>query len=90
MTNAEIVALSERYLFPTYPRAPLAFVRGEGTRVWDADGRCYLDFFSSTVVANLGHRHPALVRAIAEQAERDRAFDLALETLQPAEAIRAA
>jgi predicted acetylornithine/succinylornithine family transaminase len=70
MTNAEIVALSERYLFPTYPRAPLAFVRGEGTRVWDADGRCYLDFFSSTVVANLGHRHPALVRAIAEQAER--------------------
>src|SRR5258708_9418260 len=70
MTNAEIVALSERYLFPTYARAPLAFVRGEGTRVWDADGRCYLDSFSSTVVTNLGHQHPAIVRALTEQAHR--------------------
>jgi acetylornithine/N-succinyldiaminopimelate aminotransferase len=70
MTNAEIVALSERYLFPTYARAPLALVRGEGTRVWDADGRCYLDFFSSTVVTNLGHQHPAIVRAITEQTHR--------------------
>jgi acetylornithine/N-succinyldiaminopimelate aminotransferase len=70
MTNAESIALSDRYLFPTYARAPLALVRGDGTRVWDADGRVYLDFFSSTVVTNLGHRHPAIVRAITEQAER--------------------
>jgi 4-aminobutyrate aminotransferase len=70
MTNAEIIAAADRYLFPTYARAPLALVRGEGTRVWDADGRVYLDFFSSTVVTNLGHRHPAIVRAITEQAER--------------------
>ena len=70
MNSAEIIALADRYLFPTYARAPLALVRGEGTRVWDADGRAYLDFFSSTVVTNLGHRHPAVVRAISEQAER--------------------
>ena len=70
MTTAEIIALADRYLFPTYARAPLALVRGDGTRVWDADGRAYLDFFSSTVVTNLGHRHPAVVRAIHEQAER--------------------
>jgi predicted acetylornithine/succinylornithine family transaminase len=70
MTNAEIIALADRYLFPTYARAPLALVRGDGARVWDADGRAYLDFFSSTVVTNLGHRHPAIVRAITEQAER--------------------
>jgi predicted acetylornithine/succinylornithine family transaminase len=70
MNSAEIIALADRYLFPTYARAPLALVRGEGTRVWDADGRAYLDFFSSTVVTNLGHRHPAIVRAIREQAER--------------------
>jgi acetylornithine aminotransferase len=69
MTGAEIIALADRYLFPTYARAPLALVRGDGTRVWDADGRVYLDFFSSTVVTNLGHRHPAIVRAINEQAE---------------------
>ncbi len=70
MTSAEIIALADRYLFPTYARAPLALVRGEGTRVWDADGRSYLDFFSSTVVTALGHQHPAIVRAITEQAQR--------------------
>ncbi|MGD9764691.1 MAG: aspartate aminotransferase family protein [Candidatus Binatia bacterium] len=70
MTSAEIIALADRYLFPTYARAPLALVRGEGTRVWDADGRVYLDFFSSTVVTNLGHQHPAIVRAIEAQAQR--------------------
>ncbi len=70
MTSAEIISLSDRYLFPIYARAPLALVRGEGTRVWDADGRCYLDFFSSTVVTALGHAHPAVVHAIEEQARR--------------------
>ena len=70
MTSDEIIALADRYLFPTYARAPLALVRGEGTRVWDADGRCYLDFFSSTVVTALGHHHPAITRAIVEQAQR--------------------
>jgi predicted acetylornithine/succinylornithine family transaminase len=70
MTSAEIIALADRYLVPTYARAPLALVRGDGTRVWDADGREYLDFFSSTVVTNLGHQHPAVVRAIERQAHQ--------------------
>jgi len=68
MTNREIIALNDRYLFPLYPRAPIALVRGQGCRVWDADGREFLDFFSSTVVTSLGHAHPAVTRAIAEQA----------------------
>jgi acetylornithine/N-succinyldiaminopimelate aminotransferase len=51
-----------------YPRAPIALVRGQGCRVWDADGKEYLDFFASTVVANLGHAHPRVTQAIAEQA----------------------
>ena len=68
MTNDEIIALNDRYLFPVYPRAPIALVRGQGCRVWDADGKEYLDFFASTVVANLGHAHPRVTRAIAEQA----------------------
>ena len=58
MTNAEIIALNDRYLFPLYPRAPLALVRGQGCRVWDADGKEYLDFFASTVVTALGHCAP--------------------------------
>ena len=70
MTNDEIIALNDRYLFPVYPRAPVALVRGQGCRVWDADGKEYLDFFASTVVANLGHAHPRVTQAIAEQASK--------------------
>ena len=70
MRSAEIIALSDRYQFPVYVRAPLTLVRGQGTRVWDADGHCYLDFFSSTVVTALGHCHPAIVQAIDLQARR--------------------
>ena len=68
MTNAEIIALNERYQFRVYPRAPMALVRGAGCRVWDADGKAYLDCFASTVVTVLGHAHPGVTRAIAEQA----------------------
>lgn len=68
MTNREIIALNERYLFALYARAPLALVRGQGCRVWDADGKEYLDFFASTVVTALGHAHPGVTRAIVEQA----------------------
>jgi acetylornithine/N-succinyldiaminopimelate aminotransferase len=70
MTNAEIIDLSRRYLFQVYARAPFAIVRGRGCRVWDGDGREYLDFFSSTVVTALGHAHPAITAALQEQAER--------------------
>jgi acetylornithine/N-succinyldiaminopimelate aminotransferase len=70
LTNEQIIALNNRYLFPVYPRAPLALVRGQGCRVWDADGKEYLDFFASTVVANLGHAHPRVTAAIAQQAGR--------------------
>jgi len=70
MTNQEIIAQNNRYLFPLYPRAPIALVRGNGCRVWDADGKEYLDFFASTVVVALGHAHPRVTRAIIEQAEK--------------------
>jgi acetylornithine/N-succinyldiaminopimelate aminotransferase len=70
MTNAEIIALNDHYLFRLYARAPIAIVRGAGCRVWDADGAEYLDFFASTVVAALGHAHPAVTRAIVEQANK--------------------
>lgn len=68
MNARELIARSERCLIPVYARAPLALVRGEGTRVWDADGRSYLDFFSSTVVTALGHCHPSIVEALEKQA----------------------
>jgi len=49
---------------------PIAVVRAEGARVWDADGREYLDFAAGIGVLNVGHRHPAVVRAVADQLTR--------------------
>jgi acetylornithine/N-succinyldiaminopimelate aminotransferase len=55
---------------PTYNRADLAFERGEGARLWTADGRRFLDFGSGIATSSLGHNHPHLVRAICDQAAR--------------------
>ncbi len=55
---------------PNYNRADLAFERGDGAWVWTTDGRRFLDFGSGIATSSLGHGHPHLVRAIAEQAAR--------------------
>jgi acetylornithine/N-succinyldiaminopimelate aminotransferase len=51
-----------------YPPQPVTFVRGEGSRLWDLDGKVYLDFLGGLAVTSLGHAHPAVAAAIAEQA----------------------
>ena len=53
---------------PTYRRAPVEFVRGEGARLWDSEGREYLDFLAGISVCSVGHCHPAVVKAIRDQA----------------------
>jgi acetylornithine/succinyldiaminopimelate/putrescine aminotransferase len=58
---------TKQYVLETYGRFPLTVTRGEGTRVWDELGREYLDFCSGIAVCSLGHCHPALTQAIAEQ-----------------------
>jgi acetylornithine/N-succinyldiaminopimelate aminotransferase len=68
MGNQEIIDLSEQYLMATYARFPVALVRGQGVRLWDADGRQYLDFLAGIAVCNLGHCHPNVVAAIRAQA----------------------
>ena len=70
MTNQEIIALTGKYIATTYARYPIALVRGEGCRVWDADGKAYLDFVAGIAVCALGHSHPRLIRAITAQAQR--------------------
>ena len=57
-------------LMPTYNRADLAFVRGEGAWLYTADGRRFLDFGAGIATSSLGHNHPHLVAAIAAQASR--------------------
>jgi len=58
------------HVMPTYARLPVAFVRGEGAWLWDEAGRKYLDALAGIAVSGLGHGHPRLVRAIADQAAR--------------------
>ncbi|MET8869039.1 acetylornithine transaminase [Nonomuraea sp. NPDC004580] len=62
--------LHERFgnaFMPNYGVPPIALARGEGTRVWDADGRPYLDFIAGIATSSLGHAHPALVEAVSRQ-----------------------
>jgi acetylornithine/N-succinyldiaminopimelate aminotransferase len=68
MNTKEIIEMGDKNLMKTYGRIPLALVRGEGARVWDAEGREYLDFVGGLAVCSLGHCHPAVVEAITAQA----------------------
>jgi len=63
-------ALEKKYYQSTFTRQPVTFVRGEGVRVWDAEGRSYLDFVAGIAVNILGHCHPAVVNAICDQAKQ--------------------
>jgi acetylornithine/N-succinyldiaminopimelate aminotransferase len=64
----EIQAREARHVLQTYRRNPISFVRGQGVRLFDSEGREYFDLLSGIGVASLGHAHPAIARAIAEQA----------------------
>ncbi len=69
MRTADAVALTVKYQMANYSRFPVAFVRGEGARLFDAEGREYLDLLGGIAVALLGHAHPGVARAVARQAE---------------------
>src|SRR5690349_6234845 len=64
----DIQTLEAKHVLQTYKRQPITLVRGEGARLWDAEGREYLDLLSGIGVASLGHANPGLARAIADQA----------------------
>ena len=68
LTFDDIQTRESQHVLQTYRRQPVAFVRGKGPRLYDVDGREYLDFVSGIGVASLGHAHPGLAAAIADQA----------------------
>ena len=69
MPTEELRLDAERYMMNTYARAPISIVRGRGSRVYDLEGREYLDFVAGIAVNTLGHSHPDLVSAIQKQAQ---------------------
>jgi acetylornithine/N-succinyldiaminopimelate aminotransferase len=70
MTIADIQKRNDEHIINTYGARKLAFSRGEGATLWDADGKEYLDFFAGIAVCNLGHCHPAVTEALVEQAKK--------------------
>jgi acetylornithine/N-succinyldiaminopimelate aminotransferase len=68
MNITELEALDAQNVMQTYGRLRVAFVRGEGTKLWDSEGNEYLDFLSGLAVTSLGHAHPEVADAIADQA----------------------
>ncbi len=68
MNTAQIKEMDAAYVLPTYGRYPLVVARAQGTRLWDTDGKRYLDFLAGIAVTPLGHCHPAVVEAIVRQA----------------------
>lgn len=68
MTFNDIQQRESRHVLQTYKRQPVAFVRGVGSRLYDTDGREYLDFITGIGVTSLGHAHPGLTSVIADQA----------------------
>lgn len=66
--SQQIMEVYDAHVMGNYARQPVVFVRGEGARLWDAEGREYLDFLAGIAVAGVGHAHPRVARAIADQA----------------------
>ncbi|MDD4356871.1 MAG: acetylornithine transaminase [Smithellaceae bacterium] len=67
MKEKKIMALADDNIMNTYRRVPIALVKGEGPRLWDANGKEYLDLVAGIAVCNLGHSHPNVVKAIKKQ-----------------------
>ena len=68
MKTEELIALTDRNIMRTYNRMPVVLVKGAGAKVWDSEGKAYLDFVAGIAVCSLGHAHPKVVEAIREQA----------------------
>src|SRR3990167_9223542 len=70
MKTSDIIALYDQFVLKTYTRSPLCLVKGKGSKVWDLEGKEYLDFFPGWAVSGLGHCHPDVVHAIKNQARK--------------------
>lgn len=70
ITSMDPIDLEDRFSSGVYSQQPIVIVRGEGARVWDTAGKEYIDCIGGHGVANVGHAHPAVAQAVAEQAQR--------------------
>lgn len=66
----KVVEMYNKYIMCTYKRVPFCLERAKGAKVWDIDGKMYLDFFPGWAVSGIGHCHPMVASAIAKQAKK--------------------
>src|SRR3954467_10893069 len=69
-TSAELLAIASKRLYPNYKPAGMVLARGKGCELFDVEGKRWLDLCAGVAVCSVGHAHPKLVSAIAEQAAR--------------------
>jgi acetylornithine/N-succinyldiaminopimelate aminotransferase len=67
--SADLIKRADQVMAATYQRFPVVFIKGQGCRLWDTDGRSYTDFVAGIAVCNLGHAHAQIGEAIARQAQ---------------------
>lgn len=70
MSEKEIMASANEYIMNTYKRFPVVLVKGSGVKVWDVNGKEYLDFAAGIAVCSLGHSHPQVIAAVKKQIEK--------------------
>ena len=70
MKKEEVFQSYKDFIMPTYTKAPLIFVKGKGSQLWDIQGKAYLDFFPGWGVGNLGHCHPKVMQAVRDQVSK--------------------
>lgn len=68
ISNKHLYQLDKEHYLPTFNRFPIAFIKGSGSRLWDADGKEYIDMLAGIAVNAVGHCHPEVVKAIQDQA----------------------
>jgi len=69
-TSKQLIEIDKDNYLQTFKRYPVVFAKGEGAKIWDIEGREYIDALSGIAVNTLGHQHPALVKTIQEQASK--------------------
>ena len=70
VTQADLLSLADQVLLKNYRQQPIVLTRGKGVELWDVEGNRFLDMTAGISVCCLGHSHPRLAKAIAEQAGR--------------------
>jgi acetylornithine/N-succinyldiaminopimelate aminotransferase len=67
--TSDLIKRADKVMAATYQRYPVVLIKGNGTKLWDTDGRAYTDFVAGIAVCNLGHAHPRIYEVLAQQAQ---------------------